>query len=285
MFVECTVAVPDVRYSGRGVVVSHRCISEDVARLVALASALAWGASCKKPAPPTASDVETSGEATSPKMDAPAASPMQGEPSARDASVVSAEPQPPIDASADALVDVSQVDPTIRIDIRYATANNFAKVAVYPVGRCLLRRDVAARLSRVQRELARDGVGLKVWDCYRPISVQQKFWELVPDERYVAKPVVKDGVAVNGSKHNRGAAVDLTLVDAAGIELEMPTGYDDFSNKAHRNYRGGSDVARANRQRLERAMVAQGFEPLPTEWWHFDGPGWKGYPLSDEPLE
>ncbi|MEW6272053.1 MAG: M15 family metallopeptidase, partial [Thermodesulfobacteriota bacterium] len=179
---------------------------------------------------------------------------------------------------------LAQVEPSILIDIRYATTDNFTGVAVYPVARCLLRPDVAERLARVQRELETRGLGLKVWDCYRPISVQQRLCALVPDSRYVLEPVLRDGQPVEGSKHNRGAAVDLTMVDASGRELVMPTGYDDFSERAHRNYMGGDPQAVRNMRILEVAMVREGFEPLPTEWWHFDGPGWEKYPLSDVPL-
>ncbi|MEM9490444.1 MAG: M15 family metallopeptidase [Myxococcota bacterium] len=168
------------------------------------------------------------------------------------------------------LVDVAALDDSLVLDIRYATSNNFTGVAVYPVARCLLRRVVAERLLRVQSALRARGLGLKIWDCYRPISVQAKLWRLVPDPRYVAEPVIKDGVAVRGSKHNRGAAVDLTLVDSAGTELDMPTDYDDFTARAHRDYRGASPSARRNAQVLEAAMVAAGIVPLATEWWHFD---------------
>jgi zinc D-Ala-D-Ala dipeptidase len=183
-------------------------------------------------------------------------------------------------------VDIATVDPTIAIDMRYASANNFTKVVVYPVARCLLRRDAAERLARVQARLRAEDKGLKVWDCYRPFSVQKKFWKLVSDDRYVAEPVAdRQGRPLRGSKHNRGAAVDLTLVDGAGRPLEVPTDHDDFSRRAHRGAAGASPAARANAQRLEDVMKAEGFEPLPTEWWHFDAPGWEKYPLSDQPLE
>lgn len=175
------------------------------------------------------------------------------------------------------LVDLGALDRRIVVDIRYATADNFTKTVLYPSARCRLRRSVAARLRLVQSDLAERGLGLKVWDCYRPLSVQRKLWALVPDPRYVADPA-------KGSRHNRGAAVDVTLIDASGRELEMPTGYDDFSEKAHRDWDGASPSAKRNREILERAMRERGFEGLPTEWWHFDAEGWQRYPLSDDPL-
>ena len=183
------------------------------------------------------------------------------------------------------LVDITTVDPTIRLDLRYATRDNFTGVALYPAARCLLRRDAAERLARVQRRLQADGFGLLVWDCYRPLAVQERFWALVPDERYVARPQRENGRPLAGSKHNRGAAVDVTLVDAAGKPLAMPSGFDDFSERAHRDAANVKPAARANAARLESAMTAEGFQPLPTEWWHFDAPGWQGYELLDVPLE
>lgn len=182
------------------------------------------------------------------------------------------------------LVDITTVAPDITLDIRYATPNNFTGVAVYPAPRCFLRADVAKRLATVQADLKKEGLGLKVYDCYRPFAIQKKFWALVPNEDWVAKPVEKDGKPASGSKHNRGAAVDLTLVDAAGKELPMPSGFDDFTEKARRDYAGGDKQALENSKRLEAAMQKQGFEPLPTEWWHFDGPGWQGYELLDAPI-
>lgn len=183
------------------------------------------------------------------------------------------------------LVDVTKLIPSIALDIRYATADNFTGQPVYPAARCYLRRDVAQRLAAAQAALQARGLGLKVFDCYRPFGIQKRFWELVPNENYVAKPVEKDGRPFQGSKHNRGAAVDLTLIDAAGRELVMPTGYDDFSEKAGRAYAGNSPEAQANMKTLEDAMVAQGFAPLASEWWHFDGPGWEGFDLLDAPFE
>jgi len=178
---------------------------------------------------------------------------------------------------APAFVDVRTLDPTIQLDVRYATANNFTGKVVYPCAQCLLIADVADRLARVNRSLRDAGLGLVVFDCYRPLSVQRKFWAVMPDERYVADPA-------KGSRHNRGAAVDVGLVDRDGRQLPMPSGYDDFSEKAHRDYMGASDEALRNRSILEDAMKKEGFIPLPTEWWHFDAPGWERYPISDEPV-
>jgi zinc D-Ala-D-Ala dipeptidase len=172
------------------------------------------------------------------------------------------------------LIDVHARNPRIVLDIRYATPANFTHTAVYESAECWLNAVAAARLDAVERELEPEGLRLKVWDCYRPLSVQRKFWALVPDERYVANPA-------KGSRHNRGAAVDLTLVRADGTELAMPTGFDDFTAKAHRDFTALPPEAVANRARLERAMVKHGFVPLPTEWWHFDSEGWESLPVMD----
>jgi len=175
------------------------------------------------------------------------------------------------------LVDIRSVNSKIALDIRYATPNNFLKKKVYPVARCVLRGAAARRLSQVQEDLAKKGVGLKVYDCYRPLSVQKLMWQTLPDNRYVANPS-------KGSRHNRGAAVDITLVDRNGKELEMPTAFDDFTERAHRNYSGASTQAKKNRQLLEDAMKKYGFIPLATEWWHFDAPGWDKFSLLDVPF-
>ena len=181
-------------------------------------------------------------------------------------------------------VEPSSLDATLLLDMRYSTTNNFSGQAVYPSARCFLRADVAKRLLAAQAALRKQGLGLKLFDCYRPFHVQERFWAIVPDERYVARPEKKDGTIVVGSKHNRGAAVDVGLVDKTGRELPMPSGFDDFTEKAHRDFQGASAEALKNRAVLEAAMAAQGFEPLPTEWWHFDGPNWQNYEMLDLPL-
>lgn len=186
-------------------------------------------------------------------------------------------------AKAD-LLDIVDVIPDAVLDIRYATPNNFVGEAVYPKARCLLQRGVANRLLRVAERVRDQGYRLLVWDCYRPFSVQQRFWELRPDERYVARPVVREGQIEEGSKHNRGAAVDLSLAEPDGTPLDMPTDFDDFSERAHRDSEAPTPKQRANAAILEDAMEAEGFEPLETEWWHYDGPGWEAYPYLNQAL-
>jgi len=174
------------------------------------------------------------------------------------------------------LVDIISLDQTFVCDIRYATANNFTGQVLYPSTRCLLVEPAARALAGVQQQLKAVGLGLKVWDAYRPLSVQQLMWDNFPQfHAYIGNPAV-------GSKHNRGAAVDLTLVDlATGQELAMPTGFDDLSERAHRRYPHTPLQARANCYLLEILMVAAGFEPLPHEWWHFNWHAWAEYPLLD----
>jgi zinc D-Ala-D-Ala dipeptidase len=173
------------------------------------------------------------------------------------------------------LVDIQQLSPKIKLDLRYKTKENFLGKAVYPpTASCLLRPEVAKQLAAVQKSLEAQKLGLKVFDCYRPLSVQHKMWKIMPDDRYVANPKV-------GSRHNRGAAVDLTLIDLSGKELEMPTKFDDFSKKAHANYAGASKTAIRNRKLLKSVMEKQGFSGIATEWWHFDGRNSKQYELLD----
>lgn len=178
------------------------------------------------------------------------------------------------------LVDIRSVNANIRLDIRYATANNFVKKKLYPEARCALRASVAQKLSRVQDDLQKRGLGLKIFDCYRPLSVTKQMWAAVPDERYVANPA-------KGSRHNRGAAVDLTLVNRNGSELEMPTGFDDFTERAGRNYQGAGVSARSrkNSQLLEEVMRKYGFLPISSEWWHFDSTDWQKFTILDVPLD
>jgi D-alanyl-D-alanine dipeptidase len=172
------------------------------------------------------------------------------------------------------LVDLRAVIPDAVFDIRYATTNNFTGKQVYPTARCLLRPEVAERLKRVEERLRQQGYRLKIYDAYRPLSVQQIFWRILPDDRYVADPAI-------GSRHNRGAAIDVTLVDAHGKDVPMPSEYDDFSERAHPDCRFATPEQKRNHEILRSAMRAEGFEQFPTEWWHFDGPAWRDCPISD----
>lgn len=177
--------------------------------------------------------------------------------------------------SSSELVEVKKVIPNIVLDIRYATTNNFTGQKLYEHDRTFLRRAVAEHLSAAQREFNKMGLGLKIYDAYRPLSVQRKMWAIYPHEGYVANPA-------KGSRHNRGAAVDVTLVDLrTGKELPMPSGYDEFSERAHRNYTGASADELRNRELLERVMEKHGFKGLFTEWWHFDDVNSKKYELLD----
>lgn len=176
------------------------------------------------------------------------------------------------------LVELQSVSPGIRLDIVYATSMNFTGSPVYSCARCFLVRKAAERLHRVQTALAGRGLGLKVYDGYRPRSVQKILWDFCPNPLYVADPA-------RGSKHNRGASVDVALVDAQGRDLPMPSGYDDFSERAHRDYSGCTPEEAKNRTILEAAMCQEGFVPYREEWWHFDDPEWEKYPLLDIPLE
>jgi D-alanyl-D-alanine dipeptidase len=176
------------------------------------------------------------------------------------------------------LVDIQSINPRILVDVRYATAHNFVGRPVYNSGKCFLRRKVAMKLDLIQKQLEKIGLGLKLWDGYRPLSVQKIFWEVPPEEKYVAPPS-------RGSCHNRGAAVDLTLVDKEGKELRMPTDFDDFCIKAHRNFERLPKEVICNRQLLENMMCQHGFIPLATEWWHFDDSESEKYPIEDRPSE
>ncbi|MGH7550417.1 MAG: M15 family metallopeptidase [Gemmatimonadota bacterium] len=177
----------------------------------------------------------------------------------------------------DGLVDVAELDPDLVLDIRYARADNFLGRAVYDEARCLLVPEAARRLLEAERTLREEGYRLVVWDCYRPLSVQREMWEILPDPTYVADPV-------KGSRHNRGAAVDVGLLRIDGEPVPLPTAHDDFTHRAHRDAADLPAEAIASRELLERAMVEAGWIPLPSEWWHFDAAGWEQHPVQDAPL-
>jgi len=173
------------------------------------------------------------------------------------------------------LVPVEEVHPSALPEVRYATRYNFTGAQLYPSARLWLHRDTASALSRAQKDLAKQGLGLKVFDAYRPFSVQQRMWNLIRDERYVSNP------AKNRGRHTRGTAVDVTLVDARGKQLDMPTDFDDFTDRAHSDYPGVTTRQKTNRELLARVMSRHGFVPYPFEWWHFDLRGWEKYPVLD----
>ena len=183
-----------------------------------------------------------------------------------------------LDGGAGQLVDVQQAVPRAALQMRYATPNNFLHQAVYARARCLLRADIAEALGKAEARLEKQGYRLKLWDCYRPLSVQRAMWKLVPVRGLVADP------GRGGSHHNRGTAVDASLVDLQGNEVEMPTDHDDFSKAGRRDAPTRSPAAAAHRGLLRAAMEAEGFTTIRMEWWHFDGPHADGAPALDEPL-
>jgi CubicO group peptidase (beta-lactamase class C family)/D-alanyl-D-alanine dipeptidase len=176
-----------------------------------------------------------------------------------------------------ALVELVRLDPTIKLDIRYATSNNFLGVPVYTTARALLQRPAAEALVRVHRRLEKDGYGLLVHDAYRPWEITKLFWEATPDEGriFVADPA-------KGSKHNRGCAVDLTLYErSTGQPVQMVGGYDEFSPRSYPDYPGGTSLQRWHRELLRRVMEAERFTVNEFEWWHFDYRDWAQYPIMN----
>ncbi|MBK9336635.1 MAG: D-alanyl-D-alanine dipeptidase [Lewinellaceae bacterium] len=168
---------------------------------------------------------------------------------------------------------MQQLDSSILLDIRYATANNFTESQIYDCPRCFLRQETADALVRAQKILQRQGLGLKLYDCYRPRPYQQRLWDKVPDPNYVMPPA-------KGSMHSRGAAVDLTLVNAKGNEVDMGTPYDFFGPEAHYDHTRLPAKVLENRRLLRRTMESVGLKGIRTEWWHFSFQG-KQFPLSD----
>jgi len=154
------------------------------------------------------------------------------------------------------------LDSSIILDLRYATENNFVKEQMYDCGRCFLRPRVARRVYRAHQLLKKKGLGLKMFDCYRPRPIQQKLWDKVPNANYVTPPS-------KGSMHNKGAAVDLTIVNADGDELYMGTEFDYFGKEGHHTYQDLPKEVLANRRLLKRTMEEVGLAAIRTEWWHY----------------
>ena len=194
------------------------------------------------------------------------------------AEALAAQPPPPDSGALPPdLVELKSLDSTIHYDIRYATDRNFMGVPFYDTALAFLQRPAAEALVRVHRELLGEGYGLLIHDAYRPWYVTKMFWDATPDslKQFVADPAT-------GSRHNRGAAVDLTLYAVGtGQPVPMPSGYDEFTERAHPNYTGGTAVERENRERLRTAMEAEGFSVYEFEWWHFDYGDWHRYPVMN----
>ncbi len=175
------------------------------------------------------------------------------------------------------LVELITLDSTIKLDIRYATDNNFVGKTVYPEARAFLQKPAAKALLRVHKKLKKQGLGLMIFDGYRPWAITKLFWEVIPDDKrkFVANPE-------KGSKHNRGCAVDLSIYELkTGHLVEMPSGFDEFTERASPNYTGGTNQQRANRDLLKKRMEAEGFTVNPNEWWHFDYKNWEDYAIYD----
>lgn len=177
---------------------------------------------------------------------------------------------------AEGLVNLKEVNPHIIIDLKYATIDNFLKQKVYDDPHCYVLKILAQKLDKAQRLLEQDGLGLKVFDGYRPPAIQRKMWAIVPDSRFVADP------HQGGSIHNRGAAVDLTLVDTNGQDLEMPTPFDSFAGRAYQFSKEPAAQQRANRMLLRQVMQAVGLNYIQTEWWHYQLPDGHKYPVIDK---
>jgi zinc D-Ala-D-Ala dipeptidase len=189
-------------------------------------------------------------------------------------------PLRPVDSSG--LIELTSLDRNIILDIRYATTDNFTGRQLYDQARAFLIAPAAKALFRAHLAAKTQGFGLTIYDAYRPWRVTKALWDATPagpKKNYVANPK-------KGSKHNRGCAVDLTLHRLSdGEEVEMPSGYDEFSPRAHRNFTAAPAMALQHRDLLETLMEAQGFRGASNEWWHFDFIGWEKYPVLDIPFE
>jgi zinc D-Ala-D-Ala dipeptidase len=165
-------------------------------------------------------------------------------------------------------------DEGFKVDIKYATSDNFTKKQIYDCGRCYLRPEAAEKLRLIHQELKEKyGYGIKVFDCFRPKPYQQRLWDIVPDPDYVTPPH-------KGSMHSRGLAVDLTIVDKNGVDLDMGTEYDFFGEEAHQDYKGHTPEINKNRSLLKSVMETHGFKSIRTEWWHYSLNS-KSYPLDE----
>lgn len=178
------------------------------------------------------------------------------------------------------LVELIKLDPTLHLEIRYATSNNFVGRPVYPEARAFLQRPAAEALVRANQSLKQQGYGLLIFDGYRPWTITKLFWDITPADKkqFVADPK-------KGSKHNRGCAVDLTLFDLkTGREVQMPGVYDEMSERSYPDYTGGTPESRGLRDLLRSTMEPEGFAVYQFEWWHFDYKDWQQYPILNIPF-
>jgi len=171
-------------------------------------------------------------------------------------------------------VILKMVDTTFQYDMKYATSDNFLKEKVYDCEDCLVRYKTAKQLIKANNSFKNSGYKIKFFDCYRPLAIQKKMWKIYPDKRYVANPV-------KGSNHNRGSAVDITLVDRLGNELNMGTDFDFFGRKAHHVYQNLPQQVLENRKLLKSVMEANGFWSITSEWWHYNLAKSYQYKVSD----
>lgn len=175
--------------------------------------------------------------------------------------------------SEEGLVHIHSVDPTIVMDMKYATSDNFMNRVLYDFDACYLQRGTALRLKAANEYLRSVGFTIKVYDCYRPLSVQREMYRDYPLKGYVANPK-------SGSNHNRGAAVDCTLIDEEGNEVEMPSNYDEFSERSHHAF-DADEPAATHRGILKKAMTEAGFTTITKEWWHYNDRDVRDYPLIE----
>jgi D-alanyl-D-alanine dipeptidase len=179
------------------------------------------------------------------------------------------------------LVELVRLDPTIRLDIRYASDDNFLSTPMYSQARAFLQRPAAEALVRANQKLRTEGYGVVIHDAYRPWYITKMFWEATPEDKriFVADPAT-------GSKHNRGCAVDMNIYDLkTGREVSMPSVYDEMTPRAFADYPGGTAEERQHRATLRNAMESAGFTVYPNEWWHYDYKDWKEYPIMNVRFE
>ncbi len=177
------------------------------------------------------------------------------------------------------LIDLEKFVPGLILDIRYATTNNFTGEKIYNLSKAYARKPVAEALKKIQVELKKEGLGIKMFDAYRPYKATVKFYEVYHDTTYVASPY-------RGSRHNRGCALDLTIIKlSTGEELQMPTGYDSFKKEAWPTSIVKDPIIKKNRAKLITVMEKHGFKVNSSEWWHYDFIGWKQYEVLDIDFE